>query len=128
MITLFSNLLHLRHISPPAFELTSLLDGTETGVERCGLSGHARALLYRLIAETGLRASEARSLKVSSLSLATSTPTVTVMAKASKRRRDDVQPIPEALAQRLRTYSGTMGKWDPLFPVPKSWRPAEMLR
>ena len=58
----------------------------------------------------------------------TARPTVTVMAKDSKHRKDDVIPIQEGLAQRLRTAGAPLGKWGVLFPVPKSWRPAEMLR
>ena len=112
----------------PLVALRSLLAATEGGETYKGLDGPTRSLLYRLAAETGLRANELASLRVSSFDLSTARPTVTVMAKDSKHRKDDVIPIQEGLAQRLRTACAPLGKWGVLFPVPKSWRPAEMLR
>jgi len=111
-----------------AEELRRLLDTTSHGPEHKGLTGEARALLYRLAVQTGLRANEIRSLKRSSLDLESGAPTVTVPAKSSKRRRDDVLPLREELAQALRDALREHGPWEPLFALKKSWRPAEMLR
>jgi integrase len=47
-------------------EIRCLLEGTRAAPERFGMTGYERALLYRLAVETGLRASELRSLKVGS--------------------------------------------------------------
>lgn len=52
-----------------AEELRRLLDAASHGPEHKGLTGEARALLYRLAAQTGLRASEIQSLKRSSVDL-----------------------------------------------------------
>jgi len=46
-------------------EFRTLLEATEARPVRFGLTGHERAMLYRFAAETGLRANEIRSLKVS---------------------------------------------------------------
>ena len=43
-------------------ELRKLLNATWNGPERFGMSGAARALLYRLAVETGLRRGELASL------------------------------------------------------------------
>lgn len=71
-------------------EMMWLLDSTEEGPERAGVSGAERALLYRVAAETGLRAGELASLTVSSFSLDSDPPTVTVLAGSSKHRVEDL--------------------------------------
>ncbi len=50
-------------------ELRRLLDATRCGLTRKGMSGPERAMLYRLAVETGLRASELRSLTRASFQL-----------------------------------------------------------
>lgn len=74
-------------------ELIWLLGSTEKGPVRGTVSGSDRALLYRVAAETGLRAQELRPLKVSSLSLDARPPTVTVVAAYSEHRKEDVQVL-----------------------------------
>ena len=49
-----------------ADEVRRLLEATQAAGTRSGLSGHQRALLYRLACESGLRANELRMLKVGS--------------------------------------------------------------
>lgn len=67
-------------------------------------SGRDRAMLYQLAAYTGLRRSELLSLTADSFSLGAATPTVTVEAAYSKRRRRDVLPLPSWLTAELRTW------------------------
>ena len=67
------------------------------------LAGPDRAMLYSLALRTGLRAGELRSLTVSSFDLSES-PSVTVQAAYSKRRRTDTQPIDSDLAERLKVW------------------------
>ncbi|MEK6675882.1 MAG: tyrosine-type recombinase/integrase [Planctomycetota bacterium] len=55
-----------------ADELRRLITTTETGVTRFGMTGPDRVVLYRLAVETGLRASELRSLTWNDLSLSNS--------------------------------------------------------
>jgi len=69
-----------------------------------GAAGPTRAMCYRLAAATGFRASELRSLTTDSFDLDASPPTCTVEAGYSKRRKRDVQPLPEALIQPLRGW------------------------
>ena len=69
-----------------------------------GLNGSTRTMLYRLAAMTGLRANELASLTPASFDLAADTPSVTLAAGYSKRRREDVLPLHPDLAARLRQW------------------------
>lgn len=110
-------------------EQRDLLGATTIGPEREGLSGPVRALLYRLALETGLRANEIYSLRTASLGgLETATPTVTVLAGASKHRREDTLPLNPSLARALAAHVNGRGALEPLFPLNKSWRPCTMLQ
>jgi integrase len=105
-------------------EVRRLLETTQAAPERYGLSGAERALLYRLAIESGLRASELRSLTKSSFDFKGCT--VTLQAAYSKRKRQDVLPlrpdtaaeIEKMLAQKLPTAQA--------FGVPD--KPADMLK
>jgi len=69
------------------------------------MTGPERAMLYWLAVETGLRASELRSLTPESFGLADlDRATVTVAAAYSKHRRDDVVPLRRDLAEALATF------------------------
>ena len=85
-------------------ELRWLLDVTAAGPERRGVSGYERYITYRLAVETGLRASEIRSLKRSSFDFRTTPATVTVEAGYSKRRREDVLPLRNDTAELLKAH------------------------
>ena len=71
-----------------------------------GLMGTDRAILYLVATYTGLRASELSNVTRGDLSLSIASPTVTVQAAYSKRRRRDVQPIRPDLAAVLRGWIG----------------------
>lgn len=85
-----------------------------------------REMLYLLAMGTGLRGSELASLKSSSFNLELKT--VTVEAAYSKRRREDVLPLPPFLIERLQEWLS--GKNGLLFPGTwaKERRQAFMLR
>ena len=86
-------------------ELGGLIGTAEQSQEKFrGLDGSTRAMLYRLAAMTGLRASELASLTPASFDLAADPPTVTLEAGYSKRRREDVLPLHPDLAARLRQW------------------------
>ena len=68
------------------------------------LTGPDRAMVYRLALSTGFRANELRFLTRESFDLDADPPTVTVAAAYSKRRRNDVQPIRQDLADLLRPW------------------------
>jgi len=101
-----------------ADELRWLLDTTEHGPERFGMSGPTRAMLYRLALGSGLRAGELRSLTRGSFALEGDDPSVTVGAAYSKHRRQDVQPIRPDLAALLRAYLAGKMPNAPAFNVP----------
>ena len=86
-------------------ELARIINAAETSKTTFrGLDGSTRAMLYRLAAMTGLRVSELASLTPPSFDLAADTPTVTLEAGYSKRRREDVLPLHPDLAARLRQW------------------------
>jgi integrase len=79
-------------------EIRRLLEAAAAAPRRFGMAGHARALLYRLAIETGMRASELRSLMISSFDFDNCT--VTVEAGYSKHRRQDILSLkPETTAE-----------------------------
>ena len=95
---------HIRRELTPE-ELVYLLDFTRGYTTPMhNLPGPDRAMVYRLALGTGFRASELRSLTPASFGLDSDPPTVTVAAAYSKRRRLDVQPIRQDLAELLRPW------------------------
>ena len=70
-----------------------LLDTTAIAPERFGMTGQARALLYQLAVETGLRAGELRSLRRGSFHLEGNEPRVAIDAAYAKNRRQDTLPL-----------------------------------
>ncbi|MEE8170594.1 MAG: tyrosine-type recombinase/integrase [Phycisphaerae bacterium] len=109
-------------------ELRVLMEATADAPERFGMTGRDRAMLYRVAVETGLRASELRSLTVGSFALDTEPPTVAVRAAYSKHRRDDVLPLRVVLAAALRMHFAERRNDDAAFAVPPSDKTAKMLR
>ena len=109
-----------------ADELIRLLDATETGPTFRALPGSDRAMLYRVAAGSGLRRSELASLTPESFDLKADPPTITVRAAYSKHRRDDVQPIPAALADELHEYLEGKPTGRPVWNIPD--RTADMIR
>ena len=86
-------------------ELGGLIGAVEKSDETFrGLDGSTRAMLYRLAAMTGLRASELASLTPASFDLAADPPTVTLEAGFSKHPREDFLPLHPDLATRLRQW------------------------
>jgi integrase len=110
----------------PVDEIRRLLETTAAQPERFGMSGPQRSLLYRFSIETGLRANELRSLKVSSFDLKKRT--VTVAAVHSKRRREDILPLRKDTAADLQGL--VKGKLPAvrIFNMPKSNQIVKMFR
>lgn len=82
-------------------EMIWLLDVTESGPPSGKVPGPERALLYRVAAETGLRAGELRSLTAGSFDLDAKPPTVKVLAGYSKHRTEDVGVMKRSTADLL---------------------------
>jgi len=83
-------------------EVQRLLAATAKGPESYGMSGTERVLLYKLAVETGLRANELRTLKVSSFDFTACT--VTVEAGYSKHRQQDTLPLRPETAEELKAF------------------------
>ncbi len=110
-------------------ELASLLRTTHNGPVRFRMSGPERAMLYRLAAETGLRAGEIRSLRRSSFELDEGEPRVRVEAAYSKRRREDTLPLRQELADLLREFfSGKTPSADAFPRMPNGTHVSKMIR
>lgn len=105
-------------------EMRRLLEATAAAPRRYGATGSERAMLYRLAVETGLRANELRTLKVSSFDLDKGT--VTVQAGYSKRKREDILPLRPDTAAELRGFLAGKLPDARAFRVPD--KPVKMLR
>ncbi len=109
-------------------ELSWLLASAGEQPERYGMTGAARALLYRLAVETGLRAGELASLKRSSFALDADNPTVTVEAAYSKHRREDILPLRANSAAALAEFMASKLPTASAFAMPPGTELAAMLR
>ncbi len=109
-------------------EVCRLLAAAHNGPIRSGMDGPARALLYRLALETGLRANELRSLTRSSLELSEAEPTVTVSAAYSKNGRSDTLFLRPDTAAELRAFTATMLPTAHVFNMPKPDHVSKVLR
>lgn len=92
---------HPRRAATPD-EIRRLLEATAAGLERYGMSGYERALVYRFAVETGFRANEIRTLTAGQFDF--DNLTVTIEAAYSKHRREDVQTILPELAAILKEH------------------------
>lgn len=108
-------------------ELRALLDATDNGPERFGMSGSQRSMMYRLAVETGLRANELRTLTRASFALDGAAPTVTVAAAYSKHRRADTLPLRPELAAELRNFVAGLAPAAQVFKLPATRRFAAAL-
>ena len=96
-------------------------------LETLSLGGPDRAMLYRLAAETGLRAGELASLTPGGFDLADlDAATVGVLAAYSKHRRDDVVPLRADLAQAVAAFIEGKPADARLFAMPE--RTADVLK
>ena len=107
-------------------EMRLLLETTQIGPDRFGIRGIERAMLYRVAAETGLRANELRSLK--KLSFDFENCTVTVKVGCTKNSKKAVLPLRKNTAVALQQFlAGKMPKV-PAFKMPGKYRMADMIR
>ncbi|UCE62340.1 MAG: site-specific integrase [Phycisphaerales bacterium] len=100
-------------------ELRTLLEETERGRVRRGMTGFDRRLLYQLAAETGFRSNECRTMAWGDVDLEGNPPTVSVTVKRAKNRKAYDQPLTASLAQLLaccRDERGEVDRLDLVFP------------
>jgi integrase len=105
-------------------EVKRLLNATAAGPDRYGMPGSERRLVYLLALETGLRSNELRSLTRASFHLGDKSPTVTVAAGYSKRRREDTLPLRPALSAELRVHLANKMPGAHAFNIPKNRKSA----
>ncbi len=108
-------------------ECRRLLTAAVAGQGAQSMKGGDRALLYRAALETGLRASELRTLTVGACHLQENPPVLIVKAAYSKHRREDVQPIPPGLAEALISHTADREADELIFSGMPN-RTAQMLR
>ncbi len=89
-------------LSPVEFD--RLIAAAESGPAVMGLVGQDRAILYIIAAYTGYRRGEIGSIAARSFDFSADPPTLTVQAGHSKRRRTDVIPLSQDLADRIRQW------------------------
>lgn len=107
-----------------AEELGKLLKATKKEPERWNMEGPARALLYRVAAETGLRSTALRSLTPAHLRL-DDPPLVSAFDKGQKLR---TLPLRPETAELLRKHVAMLAPAAPLFRMPNVGNVARMLR
>ncbi len=107
-------------------DLLILLNTAHQGPTYQRTTGPERSLIYWMAAETGLRASELRSLTAGSFDLAATPPTVVVEAAYSNRRRRDTLSLTDELAAQLRTHLANKLPSAAAFTIPG--RTADMLK
>jgi integrase len=115
-----------RALSPD--ELRRLLAAATAGPTRYGATGPERALVYRLAVESGLRASELRSLTRASFRLDLTPALVVVEAGSSKRRRRDELPLRADTAAALTSHLANKLPGAAAFNLPSSDKTAAMIR
>lgn len=109
-------------------EARRLLTTTGAAPERFGMTGEARALLYRLAIETGLRAGELASLTRSSFDLDSDPATVRVEAGRTKNRKGAMIDLSAATAGKLGEHLQRLAPAARAFTMPHASHTAEMLR
>lgn len=93
-----------------------------------GLTGEDRARLYLLAQRTGLRRKELLSLTPQSFDFSKTPPTVTVRAANSKRRRIDMLPLSDDVAEEMRDYISGRAATEPIWAGTWWEKSAKMLR
>ncbi len=109
-------------------EYRLLVETTSTAQEAYGMTGSARALLYEVAAQTGLRAGEIRELTRAKLYL-DQTPAFVLIEKASTKNKQYArQYLQESTAVALKEHIAGMASGEPVFNLPTKWRMADMFR
>lgn len=107
-------------------EIQRLFGATIDAGERFGMTGRQRYIVYRLAIESGLRASEMRSLRPMDFDLEGLT--VTVRAAYSKNRTEAAIPLRKDTAKDLRGFLRGKLPTAKAFAMPKADYVAKMLR
>jgi len=105
-------------------QLRLLLKAAQARPKRFGMTGPARAMLYQLAVETGLRANELRSLNKSSFDFDNCI--VTVEAGSTKNKKNAILPLKKDTAKMLEQFLSSKALDAKAFKVPQ--KTADMLK
>ena len=94
-------------------EFRRLIESAANGPVSEGMSGEDRAMLYVLATWTGFRRGELAALTRRNLELDLPTPTISLPAKASKRRKAELMPLHPAVVDALRVWLDRKPATDP---------------
>lgn len=112
-----------------AEELAALVSATESSEWRFrGLTGPDRAILYLTAVATGYRAEELSRLTPANFSLDAEPPVVWLKGRQTKNKKPADQPIPRAVAARLRLYIADRPSNRPVWPGTWFQKAADMFR
>ena len=103
-------------------ELPRLVKAAANGPEHRGTSGPLRALVWRLLSETGLRVGELVRLQMGDLDFDGERPTLTVRAASAKNRREQTIPLRTETARELATIARGRMPQAAALPLPKSFK------
>ena len=101
-------------------QFAALIESAMHGPSIQCMNGPDRAMLYILAAWTGYRRKELASLTLRSFDFKSSPPTVSCEAGYSKRKRNDVVPLHDVVAERLENWLDSRGEHEsdePLFAL-----------
>ncbi len=115
-----------RALTEAQFE--AFVEAAAAGPTFRGITGPQRLVLYTFAANTGLRAAELASLTPQSFSWSHESATVTVEARVSKRRREDIIPLRADVAEMMRQYVVPLDSKEPLWPGRWHLEAATMVR
>lgn len=112
-----------------AAELAALVTAAENSPKPFRtVAGPDRAVLYLTAVATGYRSGELAKLTPARFDLDAEVPVARLPGKATKNKKDAEQPIPPAVAARLRTYLAGRPVDRPVWPGSWPDRAADMLR
>lgn len=109
-------------------EMHRLLAVTEAGPVRYRMTGHERALVYRLALQAGLRSGEIASLRVLSFNFDATPPSVRIESADAKAKRGDDMVLMGETAQAIREFLKDKAATDKAFNMPCKSNVADMLR
>jgi site-specific recombinase XerC len=109
-------------------EIQRLLEATEAAPGRFNMSGHERALVYRLAIETGMRYSEIKSLQKLSFSFDIKPCKVRVDASDCKGKRTDNLILMDNTANMIKEFLKDKQMQDKAFVMPHKANAALMLK
>jgi len=109
-------------------EIQRLLEATEAAPERYNMTGHERALVYRLALQTGMRAGEIKSLTKASFDFEANPATVHVKPADTKGKRPADLILMKETVELLHEYLSNKEPQDKAFSMPHKSNTADMLQ